>query len=128
MEIRNMAFSRRLEFILTLFVSLVGVSSLPAQTNHAVRSIFIQESFERGGVIEILGKVGGKQVELSCTLYFRNEYCRKLKTGEYFFRFANASESVYTDCNNVILYEITPQKTLGERQGIFCASDSIESQ
>jgi hypothetical protein len=35
-------------------------------------------------------------------------------------------DSVYEDCPNIEIYEITPQKTLGGRRGIFCLLTDIE--
>ncbi len=120
--------TKRVASLLTLIALVVGASLSSTQTIHAHQSIVIQQSTQRGGVIDILGIIGDKQVELSCGLNSRNEFCRNLKAGEYFFRFASAPESVYTDCRNVIVYEITPQKTMGSKQGVFCASDNIDSQ
>lgn len=68
--------------------------------------------------------MGEKHVELTCSLHDSN--CKRLDNREYFFRYTSAMDSVYEDCPNIEIYEITPQKTLGGRRGIFCLLTDIE--
>lgn len=125
MATRKLTIARHFEALLMLFALAVGAPTVSAQSAQVVRSIIIQESTQRGYVINSEGKVGEKRVELSCTPTPYNGKCNKLATGEYFFRFATASESVYTDCNNVVLFDITPQKTAGNQRGVFCFAGDI---
>jgi hypothetical protein len=81
-------------------------------------NVTVKTTSVNGNVVLIDAEVNGKLVQLECVLSVA--HCKIPKQGSYFFVRVPAGKGVYTDCQNVDLYEPSLPTRPGTEIGEYC--------
>jgi hypothetical protein len=83
---------------------LIVAATLPLSALDA-KSVVVKSSSTAKGVVMVEAELAGKDAEFEC--FVGQSLCSALARGEYLMVRANASEGIYNDCTNVVIYKAT---------------------
>jgi hypothetical protein len=108
----------------TAFSGLLVVAATLPLSAVDVKSIVVKSSSTAKGIVMVEAELAGKAAELEC--FVGQTLCSALASGEYVMGRANASEGIYNDCTNVVIYKPTSSEAK-EKLGVYCWLTSGDS-